>query len=111
MGHSCCVTKKHDMMAEMDNRKKRATKADKQLVAGVGADDNLIGSSQNSTQDNYGGIDVHGMQQDHNRDSLNIRQSLVDSYMANSTIEPRMSDAVPNATGDPSKQDRNSYVK
>ena len=108
MGHSCCVTKKHDMMAEMDNRKKRVTKADKQLVAGVGASDQQLGSSQSSTRDNFGGIDVNGMQQDQNRDSLNVRPSLVDSYMAGSVIDPRMSDAMP--SGDMSMQDRNSYV-
>ena len=49
MGKSCCVNTKHDMMTEMDNRKKqkRNTKVDKQLVAGVGAvpDDHLTASS------------------------------------------------------------------
>ena len=96
MGKSCCVNTKHDMMTEMDNRKKqkRNTKVDKQLVAGVGAvpDDHLTASSQ-STQDPYamGGIDMHGMNQ---RDTYAMRDSMVNSYM-----EPEKTEPIPNGIG------------
>lgn len=72
MGQSCCVTKKHDMMAEYDNRKKKSIKADKELIAGVGAGSGPMGPSS-TTQDGFGGIDVDGMQQDNGGDSLNMR--------------------------------------
>ena len=38
MGHNCCVNSKEEEMPKMRNPKKRSNKADKMLMAGVGAD-------------------------------------------------------------------------
>lgn len=73
-GTACCVTKKHDVMVEMDNnRKKKSGKShEKQLVAGVGAGGDMaaatVGAPDQSTtetreesRDAFGSIDVDGV--------------------------------------------------
>ena len=83
-------------MSEYENRKSKDIKSDKQLVAGVGASMDPYQMGPSSTTDGgFSGIDVDGVQQDHGKDSLTMRPSLVDSYMASSTIESRNSDANP----------------
>ena len=73
-GTACCVTKKADVMVEMDNnRKKKSIKSqEKQLVAGVGTSGQIAAVTMGSagegakpsqaTQDAFGTIDVDGMQ-------------------------------------------------
>lgn len=50
------------MMAEMDNRKKRSTKADKELVAGIsGPGDPSLQESTSTLYGGYSSIDIDGM--------------------------------------------------
>lgn len=58
------------MMAEMDNRKKRSTRADKQLVAGIdGGGDPSLQESTSTLYGGYSSIDIDGMQHDKGRDT------------------------------------------